>query len=312
MPGVPLSRVKAERPLTKGAGSPSRSRDPKVRSRREKRQLDYINAQVTARKNSGKRYPGWISSEQWFHIAGAALQRGGRMERPGVVSWNVAGRCEAPIPRTLTGVVTTLLGRVEARENATRTRYLDMEVPCRKCGPCLYRKSLHWRYRSMEEVAAARRTWMVTLTFAPAVRARILYAARASFDAREWVELSREKRSSILAKHAQPYVTLWLKRVREQSGAALRYILVTELHKDGTPHCHLLVHEAGETPVTYAVLTTQWAYGFSNAKLVEEGEEAARYVSKYLAKNPITRVRASVGYGQTNGAHTSWDIGRRP
>lgn len=309
--GELMSRVKSEASLDiDGGGAPQarRSRDPRVRSVRAKRELDNNNAQVTARRRAAqrKRHAEYISAEDWFFIAGSALERGARMVRPGVVAWNAAGRCENPYTRTLKGIPHNVWGRVEARENSTRTRFLDVEVPCRRCPPCLFRKRLHWTHRGEAETLAARRTWLVTLTFKPEVRAAMEWKARAAVGDETWRELSLEQRSTKLAAQAQPYVTTWLKRVRSQSGAALRYLSVCELHKDGMPHVHLLVHEVGDMPVRHAVLTGQWSQnGFSNAKLVETGEEhkAADYPAKYLSKNPITRVRASVGYG--HGANAS-------
>lgn len=146
------------------------------------------------------------------------------------------------------------------------------------------------------------RTWFVTLTFAPAFRSRISLAAERSIGGKEWGELSSEKRTAALAKEAQSFVTLWLKRVREESGAAFRYLLVTEAHKDGFPHIHLLISENGVSPLRHAVLSRQWRYGYSNAKLVDSDDpRAAEYATKYLSKSPVTRVRASVGYGHGDG-----------
>lgn len=300
--GVLMSRVKSGAALDfngGGAPPPRRSRDPRVRSTRARRELDINNAQVTARRKAArKRHSDYVSSEDWFYLAARALERGGKVIKPGVVEWPAAGRCSNPYVRTIKGLVTDLWGMTEARENTTRTRFLDMEVPCRRCPSCLYRKRLHWEHRGTMETEAARRTWFVTLTFKPEVRWRMEQEARRAVGEEAWKELSQEQRSSALAKQAQSYLTDWLKRVRSQSGAALRYLAVSELHKDGMPHCHLLVHECSDVAVRHAVLTRQWSRnGFSNAKLVETGENATAYVTKYLSKDPVTRVRASVGYG---------------
>lgn len=154
----------------------------------------------------------------------------------------------------------------------------------------------------MSESAQSYRSWLVTLTFRPEIRSRMNMAARSAVGGEAWDALSQEQRDAKLADQANKYVTLWLKRVREQSGAGLRYLSVVERHEDGFPHCHLLVHETEVAgPLRHAHLTRQWTYGFSNAKLVENTEIAASYVAKYLAKSPVSRVRASVGYGH-NGA----------
>lgn len=94
-----------------------------------------------------------------------------------------------------------------------------------------------------------------------------------------------------------PELTKYLKRVRKESGVKLRYLLVAEAHKSGAPHYHLLIHEAGLAPVRHAVLSRQWKLGFSKYNLVKDNR-AAFYVTKYLAKSALARVRASQGYGQ--------------
>lgn len=296
-----MSRVKAERPLTKGGETRSRSRDPRALSQGAKRRLDYNNAQVTARKRAAKpRYRGWVSRDDWYHVASSALQRGAHMDRPWSVTWNAARRCEAPVFRTLKGAATGSYGEAYGASDHHPTGYLDMWVPCRRCRPCLAKKAAHWRLRAIAEISCSPRTWFGTLTFDAGYRWRIRAAARSAFADHEWASLSREQQGSALAKEANKYLTLWLKRVRSETGAGFRYCTVWELHKDGTPHAHLLLHElAPDLPVRYRVLSRQWVYGFSNLKLVEEGEEAARYVAKYLAKSPLTRVRASVGYGHS-------------
>jgi hypothetical protein len=127
-------------------------------------------------------------------------------------------------------------------------------------------------------------------------------------------------------------LTLWLKRVRataavdhrqsarlaesctvsrggrckchpiQEFGAPLRYLLVAEAHKTGLPHYHLLIHEYSESrPIRARHLKEQWRLGFSSVKLVaqDEGNRRGGYVTKYLAKSAIARVRASVGYGHS-------------
>lgn len=92
-------------------------------------------------------------------------------------------------------------------------------------------------------------------------------------------------------------VTRFIKRVRKQSGVPLRYLLVSEKHEDGFPHFHMLIHEQA-APVTKRLLEENWRYGFSQFRLVNgNGAKAAWYVSKYLAKDAQTRIRASSRYG---------------
>lgn len=285
-----------------GRHAHARARDPRSIVQRQRRELDNNNAQVTpAKAGARRRNAGFIASEDWYFLSLRALDKGGRIVRPGTIEWNAAGRCEKPVRVELRGVQHDLYGRVEARELQHPTRYLDMEVPCRRCANCLWRKAMHWMHRSSNEIEVSPRTWLVTLTFNATIRARIRMGAIQAVGGKAWEQLSREQRSTKLADQANKYVTLWMKRVRKNTGPGVRYVSVIELHKDGTPHGHLLVHEARENQVLHRHLTDEWTYGFSNAKLVEDGPVAARYVAKYLAKSPITRVRASVGYGQTPG-----------
>lgn len=75
----------------------------------------------------------------------------------------------------------------------------------------------------------------------------------------------------------------------------MRYLAVAELHKNGFPHWHALVHE--EEGTTAANLQSHWTAGFSNVKLVRE-PRAILYITKYLHKEAMGRVRCSLNYGQ--------------
>lgn len=90
----------------------------------------------------------------------------------------------------------------------------------------------------------------------------------------------------------------WLKRIRKNSGSAIRYLAITEKHKSGLPHYHVLLHEVDpERPVRYdRHLRASWALGFAHFKLVPDAK-AAVYVVKYVSKSPVARVRASAHYG---------------
>ena len=93
-------------------------------------------------------------------------------------------------------------------------------------------------------------------------------------------------------------VTLYLKRVRKESGARVRYLLVAEAHKTGLPHLHILVHEASpDMPVRHKTLEGQWKLGFTRFKLAHDVKTAS-YVCKYISKALLARVRASLRYGQ--------------
>lgn len=156
----------------------------------------------------------------------------------------------------------------------------------------------------MEELTLTKgRTWFVTLTLRPdahfkiASQARLRLAAQGEdFDRLDGATQFAERHREISRE-----ITLWLKRVRKESGVSLRYFLVAEAHKSGLPHYHAMVHEpCPDQPVRARTLSRQWTLGFSQCKLVAEGEEkrTASYVAKYLSKDAISRVRASQGYGQ--------------
>ena len=87
----------------------------------------------------------------------------------------------------------------------------------------------------------------------------------------------------------------FFKRIRKNSKAKLRYLVVQELHKSGQPHYHALIHEVSGT-LTKATLQSAWTWGFSQAKLADP--KTAIYVCKYLTKSEGARVRASLGYGK--------------
>lgn len=159
-----------------------------------------------------------------------------------------------------------------------------------------------WRERALSETRQASRTWFGTLTLRPQEQVRALARCRQrlarqgiDFDALDYGDQFRER-----VRALSPLLTLWIKRVRKQSGAALRYILVAEHHQSGLPHFHCLVHEveAGR-PVRYDDLFGQWVHGHAHFKLVGT-EEAASYAVKvcgYVSKCAAARVRASAHYG---------------
>lgn len=132
-------------------------------------------------------------------------------------------------------------------------------------------------------------------------------------------------------------VTDYLKRVRKARGS-FRYLLVAERHMAepssvvyGRPHFHVLLHEVGSPLVLpaewqvnagpcealckwgstdrqlihkhdgeahiHALVRKQWPHGYSTALLCGDVRSAV-YVCKYVSKDPMARVRASIGYGK--------------
>lgn len=180
---------------------------------------------------------------------------------------------------------------------------VDIAVRCRKCPACLRARAAHWRLRAQAEVGASNRTWFGTLTLAPENQFKAISQARSrlagmgiDFDA-----LPSDDRFAERHKQIAPEITRYIKRVRKQSGVPLRYVIVAEAHASGAPHYHLLIHERGD-PVRHRVLQGQWLAGFSNWKLVHD-EKAAAYVTKYLSKSALAKIRASSHYGDSSGIH---------
>lgn len=229
-----------------------------------------------------------------------ALRNGGR--QTGIVSyaWDVSGRCENPkglelVSRPPAGAD----GNIEVPRDGGPL-ILRMEVACRRCRPCLWERSRKWRDRAVREIAASPRSWFGTLTLSHDEQFRALSRARkaasisAAGDFDTWSEPDRFKGH---VKAISPELTLWLKRVRKQSAAPLRYLLVAEAHKSGLPHFHVLVHETSlDNVVRKRVLETQWKLGYSHWRIVKD-KSAAKYITKYLAKTMLARVRASKYYG---------------
>ncbi len=214
---------------------------------------------------------------------------------PGRVHWDAAGRCQRPhrverygrpeAPRSKRNVVVS--------RHRAKPLLVELDVPCRACPPCLRSRAARWRHRATQEALRSGRTWFGTMTLNPQAHFVMLARARAlnadlaepdEFGAR-CVEVGKE-------------LTLWLKRVRKNSGVKLRYMAVFEAHKSGLPHLHVLVHECshGET-VTHRELSRAWKLGFTRFNLVSE-PAAFGYVTKYLTKSAGARVRASTYYGQ--------------
>lgn len=196
----------------------------------------------------------------------------------------VHGSCEAPIQITEVG----------GHHNRPM---LDTFVRCRKCPSCLRHKRAVWSARASHEIGMHPRTWMVTLTCSADMHFRLLCQARLAATRRGFTPDLWSPNEEFAQRWSQlgTEVTKWLKRLRS-SGAKFNYLLVVEAHKSGLPHVHLLIHEI--SGCTYRTLTETWRLGFSHAKLVE-GTAAARYVTKYLVKSALARVRASQRYGSS-------------
>lgn len=177
---------------------------------------------------------------------------------------------------------------------------VSFDTRCRKCAGCLMHRRRLWSARARDELKAAHRTWFATLTIRPEDRfVASMHAARMAGDAGHgmWNSMTAENQFRYLVKYLGQEIDRYLNRVRK-SGAPFRYLLVSEAHKDGFPHFHLLIHEAA-LPLTKRLLESNWRLGYSQFRLVNNSDpRSAFYVCKYLAKSALTRVRASKRYGR--------------
>lgn len=164
-----------------------------------------------------------------------------------------------------------------------------VDVRCRRCEGCRKVRQWSWMARAAHEQAFAKSTWFATLTFGPRRRSAIMAAASA--DKRELTPTER------LVSAAGRYVQAYTKTLRKR-GFEIRYIFVPELHLNGFPHFHGLVHDQLGT-LHHRDLEAAWNAGFEVHRVVRDAK-ALRYVTKYLCKDVIGRVRASLNYGATD------------
>lgn len=164
-------------------------------------------------------------------------------------------------------------------------------VRCRRCEGCLRLRQYSWMARAAHEQAFAQRTWFVTLTYGPDHRAAIMRSASQA--------KSGKPTSKRLITASGRYVSGLCKTLRKR-GFEFRYIFCPELHQNGFPHWHGLIHCDDE--LKWAHLTSAWSAGFSVVKLVRDAN-ALKYVTKYLSKYKLGRVRASLHYGDPAGLH---------
>ena len=252
-------------------------------------------------------------------IAVDALGRGAELKSAvGLIKWAVAGRCLAPVLRTVKGAPYERYGHYKRFDSWSKQRgvvamihnvmpdgpldvSIDVEAPCRKCTECMKARARHWAQRAQSELRASSRTWFGTITIAPEWHARFRDRTRyrldrggTSLDELSPVEQYRETEAEI----ARELGLMW-KRLRK-SGGRFRFILVAESsqnHQAGLPHYHCMVHEIAD-PIRHSTLQRVWPYGYTAWKLVPASDSrAAWYVCKYLAKDAVVRVRASIRYG---------------
>lgn len=255
-------------------------------------------------------------------MAADALGRGATVKSPGILEWNVAGRCERPVSREVRGAPQERLAKKRRVDNRSKERYatvsarhqtwakimdgphvrIDLTVKCRKCPTCLRQRALEWAHRASSEIrASGGRTWFGTLTIRPEQHVEFLNLARVR-EGKQFLdleELPADEQYRLVEAVIYREVQLMLKRLRK-AGHKFRFIGVCESaadHQSGLPHYHMLVHEIGN-PIKYRDLATTWPHGFTKWKLVDDGKRAAWYVCKYLTKDARIRIRASIRYGR--------------
>lgn len=259
-------------------------------------------------------------------LARRAMAGGGRMLGPTEFLWNVSGRCEAPVTRTFesgpyrgmsteqwdprsfsTGRRPRWRGKVSFKPKIVHGMTVHLETKCRRCRRCLKEKRAMWSARARAETLYSSRTWFGTLTLSADKHLLMINRARAKCarNGDDFDLLSEGARYSAEHREIISELTKYLKRIRKASKCQLRYLLVGEAHKTGLPHYHMLVHERldGGT-IGKRTLDEQWPWGFCKWRLVSTLEEAS-YVTKYLTKSDLARVRASIAYG--NPSHLAYD-----
>lgn len=267
-------------------------------------------------------------------LCARALRHGATIPTLNVVRWDISGGCLDPHMVQLEGRAPEAGGlddwgkfkRYEPHQVAPPARsneygymsplWLDILTRCRKCDPCRKARRRFWAKRAQLEAADAHRTWFCTYTFRPSKRLVIRYQAEARFHKKvggSWYGLTPDEQFPWLAVEAGKELTKYFKRLRKNTRAPLRYILIAENHKDGFPHFHALVHQMTGKIVTERRLRWDWwPCGFSKCELVANSEKAANYVTKYITKTVLTRIRASQFYGKsTVASEATRSLGRQ-
>lgn len=244
----------------------------------------------------------WVSQHTLHGLIGRALGDI-HYRRNGATSheWDISGSCQAPMTRELVSRPLRVRRDLFMGRGAGVTYSMVLHVRCRRCEACCRLKSAQWRARASDETHRAARTWFGTITISPATHYRLIAvaAARLADGGTVYESLSAAEQFDEVMRELGSETTKYIKRVRAESGAALKYIVVAERHASGVPHLHMLVHEVDrDRPVRERTLSKQWAaLGFVKWRLVHD-RRAAAYVCKYIAKSPLARVRASVRYGR--------------
>jgi len=182
------------------------------------------------------------------------------------------------------------LGQAKEYILAETAEFLTFGVRCRRCDNCLAYRTRLWAARVRDELANANRTWFLSATLGGSFRAltvadiskeftRFLGRLRISFRPRKKWSLRKKFAHAVLPQ-------------------SIKYVMVVELQKDGTPHVHAMIHETGRA-IPARQLRQHWRLGYKDVELVKDTPHvAARYITKYIQKSEQSRIRASIGYGK--------------
>ena len=229
-------------------------------------------------------------------LAAAAMEGGGLRTSRCTFDWDMAGRCRSPVFREVFARPPGL--EIVVSKNSPHPIRVRMHLRCRMCDECLRFRAREWRNRAAIEIAQSQRTWLWTLTLRPDENYRALAEGLRDADAD-----ARKDEWSLRVGVIQRWLTLALKRIRKNSGARIRYLAVYEAHKSGLPHVHVLLHERNSA-VRKDTIQAEWPHGFTSCKLVKD-VNSALYVTKYLSKAMLARVRASLRYGKDDLYHSA-------
>lgn len=235
-------------------------------------------------------------------LAAKALEYGASRPSLGLVEWDVGAICDEPVTVVVCG-----RGDVECRTavNPGTLTVILSGLPCRKCPKCLRIRASLWRERAMKEIGLADRTWFCTFTLRPSVHHATFMEQLAIKRSKGWLEsdfYNEQEEFLLRCQGGFALATKFWKNLRKpQAGEEpirIKYLLTCERHISGLPHFHALIHERAGS-VTYRRLESRWCrYGFMQAKLLSDGAKAARYVTKYVAKDMLgLRIHASQRYG---------------
>lgn len=228
------------------------------------------------------------------------------------LEWDASGSCQKPVTLELYSRPSPVNGRnITVQPGSEVPARVIMQVRCRVCPACLRARAATWRMRAQAEFRASGegRTWFGTLTLNPEAQYRALCVARERLY-KQGIDLEAlGAQEQFIERHRviSRDLTLFLKRLRANTGERFRYLLVAEAHKSGLPHYHLLLHET-TGPIRKAILHETWKLGFSSWKLARDAASAS-YLCKYLSKSALARVRASGRYGKTTSVIASGSEG---